>query len=91
MMNGGTILDFDPLPLLEQISTPSLCFFGDPAHDRFGPVRLSVERLKKLRASGKQIEIVVFDGADHNLRMIEGGEEASFRAKLSEWLAEVTK
>jgi len=53
--------------------------------------KLSVERLEKLRSSVKQIEIAVFEGADHNLRMMGDGKEAPFRAKLSEWLAEVAK
>jgi pimeloyl-ACP methyl ester carboxylesterase len=86
-----TILDFDPVPLLEQLSIPVLCFFGDPDHDRFGPVRESVERLEKLKQSGKQIQTVVFDGADHNLRMVDGGEEAPFAERLSEWLADESK
>jgi pimeloyl-ACP methyl ester carboxylesterase len=66
-----TILDFDPVPLLEQTSVPMLCLFGDPAHDRF--------------------EVVIFDGADHNLKMVDSGKEAPFIATLSEWLMEVKK
>jgi dienelactone hydrolase len=84
-----TILDYDPLPLLEQLSLPMLCLFGDPAHDRFGPVQLSVDRLEALRESGKPIEIVVYDGADHNLQYVDSGKEAPFQEKLSEWLARV--
>lgn len=81
-----TILDFDPMPLFEQISIPMLCLFGDPAHDQFGPVQMSVERLETLKQSGKPIEIEVFKGADHNLRMVDSGKEAPFTVKLSEWL-----
>lgn len=86
-----TIVDFDPVPLLEKTSIPILCLFGDPAHDRFGPVHLSVQRLETLKRSGKQIEIAVFKGADHNLKMVDSGQEAPFAAQLSEWLTEVKK
>jgi pimeloyl-ACP methyl ester carboxylesterase len=81
-----TVLDFDPVPILEQLSIPMLWLFGDPAHDRFGPVQASVGQLDDLRQSGKKYEAVVFSGADHNLRMVEGGKEAPFQATLSDWL-----
>jgi pimeloyl-ACP methyl ester carboxylesterase len=84
-----TVLDYDPVPLLEQLSIPMLWLFGDPAHDRFGPVGASVEQLDQLKQSGKEYETVVFYGADHNLRMVEGGKEAPFKAELSRWLAEL--
>ena len=81
-----TILDYDPVPLLEQLSMPMLWLFGDPQYDRFGPVQLSVDRLNALRDSGKDYEVVVFTGADHNLRFVDGGKEAPFQEKISAWL-----
>lgn len=81
-----TILDYDPVPLLEQLSTPMLWLFGDPRYDRFGPVQSSVDRLNAMRNSGKDYEIVVFTGADHNLRFVDGGKEAPFKDTISTWL-----
>lgn len=86
-----TILDFDPMPLLERAPIPVLCLFGDPAQDRFGPVQMSVERLDTLKQSGKPIEIEVFEGADHNLKLVDSGKEAPFAAKLSAWLSAIRK
>jgi len=81
-----TILDYDPVPLLEQLPIPRLSLFGDPRYDRFGPVQLSVDRLNAMRDSGKDYEIVVFTGADHNLRFVDGGKEAPFEDTISAWL-----
>lgn len=82
-----TILDFDSVPLFEQLSIPALCLFGDPAHDRYGPVQASADQLEALKQSGKDYEIEVYYGADHNLRMVDGGKEAPFKEKLAGWLA----
>ena len=46
------ILDFDPVPLLERLSTPTLWIFGDPRLDRFAPVSLSLQRIEGGTRSG---------------------------------------
>lgn len=48
---GKTILDFDPLPLLMEVESPTLWLFGDPKLDRFSPVTLSIERLTAAKAA----------------------------------------
>lgn len=82
-----TVLDFDPVPLLQKAAIPTLCLFGDPALDRFGPVQASVDRLHEMREAGLPVEVVVYEGADHNLRRADTGEEAPFKDDLSAWLA----
>ena len=79
-----TIMDFDPVPVLEELKIPTIWLFGDPDLDRFGPVRQSVEVLERLRASGKDYEIKIFPGADHSLQLKHG--EAPFEAPLLAWL-----
>ena len=61
-------------PILERLDVPTLWIFGDPALDRLGPVSLSLERLERLRASGKPYTIKSFSGADHSLQLARGGE-----------------
>ena len=51
-----------------------------------GPVQASVDRLGERRRAGTPYEVVVFDGADHNLRMVDGGKEAPFEDRIAEWL-----
>ncbi|HEX9728204.1 MAG TPA: hypothetical protein VGA37_06855 [Gemmatimonadales bacterium] len=75
-----TVLDVDPVPLLERLETPTLWLFGDPALDRFGPVETSVERLQLLRDAGKPYHIHVYEGADHNL------DPSSWTDDLWSWL-----
>ena len=69
-----TVMDFNPIPILERLDVPTLWIFGDPALDRLGPVSLSLERLQRLRASGKPYTINSFSGTDHSLQLARGGE-----------------
>lgn len=80
------VLDFDPVPLLEELSIPALWLFGDPALDRFGPVERSVATLGRLQSDGKDYEIEVYPGADHNLWIEESGRDAPYRERIARWL-----
>ena len=63
------ILDFDPQPYLKTIKSPVLWIFGDPALDRFSPVRLSLSRVTNAKASGMPYEIIQIDNAGHTLEL----------------------
>lgn len=56
----------DPVDSLRMLSIPGLWLYGD--RDVYVPVRLSIERLKALAASGKPFEYRLFPGFGHNLR-----------------------
>ena len=62
------ILDFDPLPLLERMSVPSLWLFG--GLDAEMPSMESAAILERLRARGKDVTIKIFPDADHALFVV---------------------
>lgn len=62
-----TILDFNPEIYLKNLSIPVLWLYGDVELDRFCPIDLSIKRLKELKSSGKDYEIIQVPGADHSL------------------------
>ena len=69
--------DFDPVPILQRVSVPTLWIFG--ARDRSIPVELSIERLEQLIAGGK---------SNFQYRLVpDGGHSLSYpdRATL-EWM-----
>ncbi len=68
-----TVIDFNPVPILERLSIPALFLFGEPRNDRLGPVAESVRNVEALRNAGHDCQAVVFDGADHSLRLVDGG------------------
>jgi uncharacterized protein len=87
-----TVLDFDPVPLLRQLDAPIYWLYGDPNLDRFAPVQLSLERIETLRRSGKPYEVRVFEGADHNLRMVKAqNTQAQWESPLFAWLTKQLK
>jgi heat shock protein HslJ/pimeloyl-ACP methyl ester carboxylesterase len=87
-----TIIDFNPVPVLKEISVPSLWIFGDPARDRFAPVQSSIESLQALNESGKGNEIKVYQDTDHSLQPLRPGisalwdHRAVFEDDLFVWL-----
>jgi len=72
------VLDFDPQPLLLNIKSPILWIFGDPALDRFSPVKLSILRVKQGQAAGKPYEIIQINKVGHTLEPQDGGGIKSF-------------
>jgi len=87
-----TIIDFDPVPVLKEITVPSMWIFGDPARDRFGPVQSSIGSLQALNKTGKQNQIKVFHDTDHSLQPSRQGisalwdRRAVFEDDLFAWL-----
>ncbi len=64
-----TILDFDPQPLLDTITSPVLWVFGDPDLDRFSPVNLSLNRVEQAKASGMPYDIIQIEHVGHTLEL----------------------
>lgn len=63
-----SVIDFDPVPLLKQSTTPILWLYGDASLDRFGPVEKSIERIDVLKELGKNYKLIQYNDADHNLK-----------------------
>lgn len=74
-----TVLDYDPVALLERVDAPVYWIYGDAALDRYGPVELSLDRLRTLQAAGKPYEITSYEETDHNLEYVDGGLGGLFR------------
>ena len=56
----------DPVDSLRKLSVPGLWLYG--GRDVSVPVRMSIERLEALAASGKPFEYVTFPDSGHQLR-----------------------
>ncbi len=81
-----TILDHDPLPDLERLDVPIYWALGDPAHDRYAPVALTIERLDRLTAGrAKDYTIASYAGTDHNLEYVNGGPAGIWRNATQHW------
>lgn len=61
------IIDFDPLPILQDLEIPVVWIFGDPEMDDLGPVKQSINNLESPRNQGKEYLILSYPGFDHNL------------------------
>lgn len=59
------IIDFDPQPILEHLTIPSLWIYGDK--DAEQPAEVSAAFLESLRVRGQNVTIRIFAGADHAL------------------------
>ena len=77
---------FDPVPVLEQMATPSLWIEGE--RDRSVPMAQTLATLDRIRESGRPITIVRLPGADHSLRNPVTGERPDFWPQVRVWLAE---
>lgn len=81
----ATIVDFDPIPYLEQSSVPIFWIFGDPDLDLLGPVNASIENINRLKDQGKDFTVLQIDGEGHNVK------ESKYRNQLKEWLIDLGK
>ena len=75
-------MDFDPVPVFEQVRVPALQFYGDD--DAWTPVQPSVDAWR--RARGDDVDIVVVPEASHELTMPDGSIAPEYERKLVEWL-----
>ncbi len=89
------ILDFDPIPLLKEISIPTVFIFGDPNLDRFSPVKQSIQNVISLPKQNKEYKILQYDGYDHNLyKNVFFGltpNHASWEEPAFAWLIQMNK
>jgi pimeloyl-ACP methyl ester carboxylesterase len=75
-------MDFDPRPSFAQVRVPTLLFYG--AEDSWTPVEPSVEAWRA--AGGREVEIVVVPGAEHDLTLPDGNFAPEYERRLVEWL-----
>ena len=75
-------MDFDPVPVFEQVRVPALQFYGED--DAWTPVQPSVDAWR--RARGDDVDIVVVPEASHELTMPDGSIAPEYERKLVEWL-----
>jgi uncharacterized protein len=75
-------MDFDPRPSFAQVRVPTLLFYG--AEDSWTPVEPSVEAWRTAR--GDEVEIVVVEGAEHDLTLPDGTFAPEYERALVEWL-----
>jgi pimeloyl-ACP methyl ester carboxylesterase len=76
-------MDFDPRPSFAAVRVPTLAFYG--AADSWTPVEPSVEAWRAAR--GADVEIVVIEGAEHDLTLPDGSFAPEYDRELVEWLS----
>lgn len=81
----ASIVDFDPVPYLEESDVPIFWIFGDSTLDKLGPVEQSIEAVKELKRSGKYYTIEQISDEGHNIK------ETKYRPQLKVWLDEIKK
>lgn len=79
---------FEPLPILERMSAPSLWVLGE--RDRSVPTFECRRVLEELR-SGLSVPMTIemVPNADHSLRDRDSGERFDFRVRFGNWLTEI--
>lgn len=75
-------MDFDPRPIFARVRVPTLAFYG--ADDSWAPVEASAEAWR--RARGDAVEVVVVEGAEHDMTRPDGSVAPEYERKLVEWL-----
>jgi pimeloyl-ACP methyl ester carboxylesterase len=68
-MFHGLRLDYDPMPVLEQLEVPQLWILG--GQDIDAPHAETLRRLQELKARGKPLSIAVYPDAEHGLYAFE--------------------
>jgi uncharacterized protein len=75
---------YDPVPVLERLSTPSIWIEGE--RDRSVPMARTLATLERLRTAGRPITVVRVPGADHSLMKPDTGEHPDFWPRVRAWL-----
>ena len=76
---------YDPVPVLEQLTTPSIWIEGEA--DRSVPMAQTLATLDRIARSGRPITVVRLAGANHSLFNPVTGERANFWPQVQGWLA----
>lgn len=79
----ATIVDFNSIPILQQLDIPIFWIFGDPNLDKLGPVEQSMAAVSQLKASGKSYQLQSYAGQGHNV------SERSYEKELYDWLIKI--
>jgi pimeloyl-ACP methyl ester carboxylesterase len=77
-------MDFDPVPIFSRVAVPTLLFYG--TDDAWTPVQRSVDVWRRTR--GDRVDIVLIDGASHELEMPDGRLAPAYEKGLIDWLAD---
>lgn len=75
---------YDPVPVLEQMDTPSIWIEGEA--DRSVPMVQTLATLDRIRERGRPITVIRLPGADHSLRNPVTGDRQNFWPQVREWL-----
>jgi dipeptidyl aminopeptidase/acylaminoacyl peptidase len=76
---------YDPVPVLEQLSTPSFWVQGE--QDRSVPMAQTLAILDRIRVSGRPVTVLRLPGADHSLRNPTTGARPDFWPQVRMWLS----
>jgi pimeloyl-ACP methyl ester carboxylesterase len=91
--------DHDPIPVLEQVKTPILVIYGGEDDDG-PPLQDTIARLlEAMRQGGNISELEIFPNAGHDLRVVQGKEQAwdfprfapGYLDSLASWVEQQTK
>lgn len=69
------IMNFDPLPILRQLTIPMLAILGD--QDEEQPWDKTAELLEALAEEGKDISVHIYDNTNHAMRLLSPSGESS--------------
>ena len=75
---------YDPVPVLEQLTTPS--FWVEGEYDRSVPMAQTLATLDRIRLTGRPITVLRLPGADHSLRNPVTGARPDFWPQVRMWL-----
>ena len=75
---------YDPVPVLEKLTTPSIWIEGE--HDRSVPMAQTLATLDRLKRAGRPISVVTLPGADHALYNPVTGERRNYWPQVEAWL-----
>ena len=76
-------MDFEPGPIFARVAVPALLFYG--TDDAWTPVDASVDAWRLAR--GDAVDVVLIEGASHELTMPDGGLSPIYEQRMLEWLA----
>jgi alpha-beta hydrolase superfamily lysophospholipase len=76
---------YDPVPVLEQLATPSIWIEGEA--DRSLPMPKTLATLDRISRSGRPITVVRLPGANHSLFNPVTGQRPAFWPQVQAWLA----
>ena len=75
---------YDPVPVLEQLTTPSIWIEGES--DRSVPMAQTLATLDRIARTGRPITVVRLPGANHSLLNPVTGERPNFWPQVQSWL-----